>query len=307
MSEHKEYDEKKVSEEYTPDGDFIVLNEQNVYVNHTSNTDFEILNQRHKSVEIIFAEEGKADYKIGNDIHTVEKNDILIIGAMDPHFRKIIQVPFNRYGLTMLPTYMRTIPEINDYLDIYNTPNMGKCKLLKNLPKEEFEEYIQILLSIRKETRNVLEDSSEMIKTLIQLLTIKLKRQLQFEKRIVLNTDLYQTMLEIKNHIDFNYKQNLSLTKLSELFYFQSNTISKNFKMAFDTNINKYINTVRISNAVRLLEKSSISIENLSFEVGYENVNTFLRQFNEIMQISPLQYRKKYLEYMNNRRTKDLE
>lgn len=306
MSKHSKYDDTTVKDTYTPDGNFIILEEQNIYINHTSNMDFEILNQRHNSVEIIFAEEGEAEYKIGDTVYSVGKNDILIIGAMDLHFRKITKVPFSRYGLTMTGTFMRTIPEIYSYLDIYNTLSPEKSKLLKNLPQEEFSEYIHILLELRKETADMQADSQEMIKAYIQLLTLKLKRNLHYEKRIISNLNLYHTMLEIKNYIDLNYKNDLSLENLSTLFYFQPNTISKNFKTAFNTNINKYINTVRVSNAVRLLEKSSISIEELAYEVGYKNINTFLRQFNEMMQTSPLQYRKKFLDYMKNRRVENL-
>ena len=96
--EQMEYDGIRPSEAYAPDGAFLALNEQNVYVTHTSNSDFEVINQRHTSVELLFCEEGEADYKINEEIYSVGKNDILIIGAMDFHFRKITKVPFNRYG-----------------------------------------------------------------------------------------------------------------------------------------------------------------------------------------------------------------
>ena len=84
------------------------------------------------------------------------------------------------------------------------------------------------------------------------------------------------------------------------MFYFQPGTICIYFKLECVTNIKKYINTVRISNAARILEKSSISIEAVAVEAGYTNVNTFLRQFNEMMEISPLQYRKKYMAHLKN-------
>ena len=59
------------------------------------------------------------------------------------------------------------------------------------------------------------------------------------------------------------------------------------------SNINYYINSVRITNAVRILDTENISITELSERVGYDNVNTFLRQFKEKMDVSPLQYKKR--------------
>ena len=40
--EQMEYDGIRPSEAYAPDGAFLALNEQNVYVTHTSNSDFEV-------------------------------------------------------------------------------------------------------------------------------------------------------------------------------------------------------------------------------------------------------------------------
>lgn len=307
MYAQMEYDGKRPKEAYTADGAaYKEMNEENVYVNHTSDSGSGIITHRHNSVEILFGEEGEAEYKINGEIYTIGKNDILIIGAMDFHFAKLTKVPFNRYGLTMLPVYMRTIPAVNEYLDIYKTQNFENSVLLKGLSDREFTEYIHILRHLREETRTPKQDSVEIVSAYIHVLTLMLKRKLHFQNSKAVHSPLHQTMLQIKSYIDLNYKEEINLERLGELFYFQPGTISKYFKMECGINIKKYINTVRISNALRLLEKSDISIEALAVEVGYTNVNTFLRQFNDMMQISPLQYRKKYWTSLKKNRTIDL-
>ena len=89
LYEQMEYDGIRPSEAYAPDGSFIALNEQNVYITHTSNSDFEIINQRHTSVEILFCEEGEADYKIDKEVYSVGKNDILIIETKGDNHMKM--------------------------------------------------------------------------------------------------------------------------------------------------------------------------------------------------------------------------
>ena len=108
-------------------------------------------------------------------------------------------------------------------------------------------------------------------------------------------------MNEIKAYIDLHYHEELSLSKLSKQFFLQPNTISKNFRKIWGKNINYYINSVRITNAVRILDMEDISITELSERVGYDNVNTFLRQFKEKMDVSPLQYKKKNKSLTENR------
>ena len=108
-------------------------------------------------------------------------------------------------------------------------------------------------------------------------------------------------MNEIKAYIDLHYHEELSLSKLSKQFFLQPNTISKNFRKIWGKNINYYINSVRITNAVRILDTENISITELSERVGYDNVNTFLRQFKEKMDVSPLQYKKRNRSLTENR------
>ena len=295
MYEQMEYDGKRPREAYTADGAaFIEMNEENVYVTHTSDSGSGIINHRHNSIELLFGESGGAEYKINGETYMIGKNDILMIGAMDFHFAKLTEVPYNRYGLTMLPVYIRTIPAISDYLDIYQTQSPENSILLKGLPDREFAEYIHILRHLREETRNPKKDSAEIVAVLIHMLTLMLKRRLHFQNLETAHSPLHQTMLQIKSYIDLNYREEINLEKLGERFYFQPGTISKYFKLECGINIKK----VRVSNAVRLLERSEISIEALATEVGYTSVNTFLRQFNEMMQISPLQYRKKHQAYL---------
>ena len=130
-----------------------------------------------------------------------------------------------------------------------------------------------------------------MVYALLMEMTILLKRLLQVESQE--NNSIYNSMNEIKAYIDLHYHEELSLSKLSKQFFLQPNTISKNFRKIWGKNINYYINSVRITNAVRILDMEDISITELSERVGYDNVNTFLRQFKEKMDVSPLQYKKK--------------
>lgn len=272
------------------------LNGQNIYINYSADYSTGHHNYIHNSCELLFVEQGKAEYRINHVSYTVEKNDILIIGAMDTHSRNIMQVPYIRYGLTLLPSYIGVLPVLNEYANIFRTPGPSDFTRLKNIDNDTFLEIISILLKLHIETTTEQSGRSEMIHALLQELTIILKRLLNFEKREWNQTDSYQLMIEVRNYIDFHYKETLSLDSLSNHFFLQPSTISRNFKNSFNININRYINMVRISNAVRLLEQSPISITQLSEQVGYLNVNTFIRQFHDIMGTSPLQYRKSYLE-----------
>ncbi len=273
----------------------VALNNQNVYVSYSGDYKANPIFHVHNSCELLFFEEGEGLYKIKNMDYEVGKNSILIIGGADPHFRKFTRTPCIRYGLTVMPSFLQNLPIINSYMQVYQTHPVKEAQKLQNLELSDFQRIIQIIRLLREETRENGEGRGDMVYALLLELTIILKRYLNLEKKDISGT--YKAMSDIKNYIDLHYAEELNLTVLSRNFYIQPNTISKNFKKIFGKNVVNYINSVRIANAVRILEESHVSITELSGAVGYSSMNTFLRQFRDIMGISPLQYKKQMEQY----------
>lgn len=275
----------------------IAQDERNVYLSYSQDSNKNYLNHVHSSCELLLVEKGGANYTINNTVYHLEANDVFIIGAMDPHFREVTDFPYVRYGLNLLPAYLESLPIINHYTKIYRTHNAEEYKKLKILSPDDFSKIRDIFLYLGEESTNIQNDSTDMINALLLQLSILLKRHLQHDKLDMSANTTYQSMLNIKNYIDENFYEDLSLSDLSRRFFLQPNTISRSFKSCFDVNINSYINSVRITRAVRILENSSVSITDLSAQVGYGSINTFLRQFGNKMGMSPFLYRKRFLEY----------
>ena len=54
----------------------------------------------HESAEILFVENGSADYYVEGKKYYVEKGDILIIGYRKHHMRRLDKLPFLRYRVS---------------------------------------------------------------------------------------------------------------------------------------------------------------------------------------------------------------
>ena len=272
---------------------------QDVCVSYSGDYQKGTLTQVHNSCELLFVEEGGADYQINDKVYSVMPNTVLIIGATDRHHFHFTKVPYVRYGLTLIPSFLSSLPIDNGYISIFQTQSPEQHCKLSGIDSAVFQRMIKILWELREETENKSGDSGNMVYALLMEMTILLKRLLQVESQE--NNSIYNSMNEIKAYIDLHYHEELSLSKLSKQFFLQPNTISKNFRKIWGKNINYYINSVRITNAVRILDMEDISITELSERVGYDNVNTFLRQFKEKMDVSPLQYKKKNKSLTENR------
>ena len=274
---------------------YLALNNQNVYVSYSGDYGENPIHHVHNSCELLFVEKGGGYYQIRDQSYRIKQNGVLIIGGADPHSRKFTDVPCIRYGLTVLPTFLQSLPIINGYMNVYRTHTPEMAKKLQGLDDDTFGRMVAIIWQLREETQDNGQGKGDMVYALLLEMTIILNRLLHLKKQEV--SGMYKTMSDVKNYIDFHYFEDLGLEALSKVFFLQPNTISKNFRKVFEKNINSYIQSVRVSNAVRILEQENVSITEVAEKVGYSSINTFLRQFKEGMGISPLQYKKQFERY----------
>ena len=64
------------------------------------------------------------------------------------------------------------------------------------------------------------------------------------------------------------------------------------FMFCFGMPFSEYINLLRLNDSIVLLQKSDLSMEEISEKVGYGTVRTFQRQFKEKYNMSPKEYRR---------------
>lgn len=96
---------------------------------------------------------------------------------------------------------------------------------------------------------------------------------------------------EVINYIDFNYKDNLSLRTLSEMFSINPSYLSMLFKKKTEKTLTEYINEKRIAQSMVLLETTSFPINVIARETGFEDVNYFTRLFKKTTGTAPRSYR----------------
>ena len=91
-----------------------------------------------------------------------------------------------------------------------------------------------------------------------------------------------------KNHT----KENLSLTDIADEFSISTVYLSSYFKKHSGININHYINNLKINTAKDIIEQNrNMTLQDVSQQVGYLNIGTFIRQFKKIIGTTPNQYK----------------
>lgn len=89
-----------------------------------------------------------------------------------------------------------------------------------------------------------------------------------------------------------HYNEDMSLETVADKLSLSSGYVSKYFKEKTGSNFSDFLNELRIQKAKELLQYSNCKIQDVASQVGYFNVNSFIRMFRKVTGIPPGEYRR---------------
>lgn len=103
-----------------------------------------------------------------------------------------------------------------------------------------------------------------------------------------------QPILKAQEYIESHYKNEISMDALAERVGLGSRTFKRRFKQATHENPINYLQRIRVEQAKQKLEKTTESINNIIWSVGYEDVSSFRQLFKRFTGLTPRDYRQKF-------------
>jgi len=95
-------------------------------------------------------------------------------------------------------------------------------------------------------------------------------------------------------YIEQNYSRDLSVEQVAQHVNMSKRNFIRRFKQATHLTPLEYTQKVKIESAKRKLESSNQSIQNLMYDVGYNDIKTFRDTFKRLTGVTPQDYRRKY-------------
>jgi len=251
----------------------------------------------HPEFELAFIQSGQGRKLIGNSAEDIEYEEIIFIGPNLPHSwygskpnnvesnisvsQIIIQFSINFLG--------------NDFFT--NSAFINISQLLKRA---------QLGLSFYGETRRFakqqmhsllqMDGFHQTIGLLTLLNSLSDSKEYKYLSSIGYNQTLNQAdtdrMNKIYKFIIEHFKEPITLHQLSAIANMTPQAFCKYFKNKTRKTFSIFLNEVRISYACRLLVEKDLSVLQVCFDSGFNNLSNFNRQFKLINKMTPIEYKK---------------
>ena len=88
-------------------------------------------------------------------------------------------------------------------------------------------------------------------------------------------------------YIRFHLEQELSLETISAAIHSSTYELSRKFKKETGQTLTDYINTLRIKEALYIMENRNLSITDIAYMTGFNDVNYFTKVFKKIKGMTP--------------------
>lgn len=98
----------------------------------------------------------------------------------------------------------------------------------------------------------------------------------------------------VQEYVELHYSDQLSVESLADKSLISRRNFVRRFKKATNNTPLEYIQRVRIEAAKKRLESSTLNVQQVMYESGYNDNKSFRNTFKKYSGLTPIEYRKKY-------------
>lgn len=153
------------------------------------------------------------------------------------------------------------------------------------------------LLDNFKESISILIDNPELadesiIKTKLKEFVLLMTKSQNAPSQLDFLAGLFQPAnIEFKSTIQHNMYANLSIDEIAKLCHLSVSSFKRKFKEVYKESPKKYIVKKKIEKAANMLNSQELRVSDIAYDVGFDSMATFNRNFTSIYGKSPSEYR----------------
>ena len=118
--------------------------------------------------------------------------------------------------------------------------------------------------------------------------------QLPYETLVRNNPHADSVVRNCESWLAEHYREGSAIQRVVEQSNIPERTLKRRFKIATGSSLMEYVQNLRVEEAKRLLEGGELPVDEISFQVGYEDPSFFRRLFKRLTGLTPSQYRRMF-------------
>jgi len=255
---------------------------------------------KHNEIQITLLVKSEGTIICGDHVGNFNEGDLFVIGADQPHV------------LRNNKEYYEESSEGAYAISLFFDKNSFGSEFF-NLPE------VKVLYSFLNRTQRGLKFSDK-VRDKIKPIMFSIEHQIGLNRfiemlkvlQVLSETEEYEYLASANEIKDYDeregermnkifqftmkeYYRNISLEEVSGLASMTPNAFCRYFKQRTRKTYVNFLNEIRISNASKLLGSSDLTISQICYQSGFNNLSHFNRNFKKIQGCSPSEYSKKSL------------
>ncbi|WP_044173055.1 AraC family transcriptional regulator [Flectobacillus major] len=254
----------------------------------------------HPELEIVHIHAGTGMLLVGDGVSNYREDDLIFIGSNAPHFFRsdphyfeqsmdlqsrstVIHFDANFWGEGFLK-----MPEAVVLNDLFIRARKGL--LIRGEARDEIGVLMASMLDATSIDRVIL-----LLKVLRRMANASDVQELsKTDDSATLDEQNTKRIDQIYSFSLNNFTREITLEEVAEVANISVNSFCRYFKTHTRKTYFQFLLELRIGHACKLLAEEKLSISQVAYESGFNNLSHFNRSFKAIMQLKPQQYQKLY-------------
>ncbi len=250
----------------------------------------------HSEYEILYVIEGHGTSFVADNIEEFTGGDLVLVGSNLPHFWKSDESYFEEKN-TKTARYI-VIQFSNEFFKeaISEYPDFHLIKVLLERSSRGIRFTPSFAEKVKKQIIEIASATGFERTILLLVLLQQLAKTTEYK---VLAGELYQIenhnfvssrLNKVIHYLNANYLKKIQLEEVAEVANMHPSAFCRFFKEKSGKSLSEFVNDMRISYACRLIIEGKMSVSQICYESGFNNLSNFNRTFKKQTGFTPTDY-----------------
>lgn len=251
----------------------------------------------HPEYELVYIINGKGIRMVGDHIDQFQKDDLVFLGPNLSHEWKYNENYYDNSGTFegeaivihfLYDSFGDNFFELSENIELkrFFSQSIEGCQIYGKT-KEKIISILRKMLLMNKSQRLYA------LFSIFNLLSFSNEYNLLSSPSFItpFNSSNNKPIQDAIQYILQNFQQKIKASSLLEVSNMSNTVFFRLFKKTYGMSWKKYLLRIRVGYSCSLLENNSMSIAQVAYESGFENISNFNRQFKAIKKCTPSDYR----------------